>query len=223
MSKRLRKGGLLGLAGGLVLAMVTPVSSVEAGTKLLLLLVPPADVTRAPGETIGPMDFSVIHLSDGGVVVDLESRLLDPDGRTLLSFDLIQGLAIARERDQRLGFVTEIPDWMPHGDYQYMLTVRAHRTGEVLANRSFAFRVAPAELCDGVDNDHNGLVDEGFDRDADGFVACSLGQVAADCDDHDSKVNPGAIEVCGDSLDNDCDEFTDETACSVALRDATTR
>jgi len=42
---------------------------------------------------------------------------------------------------------------------------------------------------------------------------------AQDCDDADDEVNPLAAEVCGDSVDNDCDAVVDETcapACPVA-------
>ena len=40
------------------------------------------------------------------------------------------------------------------------------------------------------------------DADADGFFVC-----ANDCDDNDATVNPGAAEVCGNSIDEDCDGF----------------
>ena len=34
-----------------------------------------------------------------------------------------------------------------------------------------------------------------------------------DCDDNDSTINPGAVEICGDIKDNDCDGETDEEGC----------
>ncbi len=88
---------------------------------------------------------------------------------------------------------------------------------------------AAVELCDGVDNDCDGDVDEDSaadastwyaDTDGDGYgdagdsvVSCSApsGYVAddTDCDDDDSAVNPGATEYC-DGIDNDCDADTDE-------------
>lgn len=40
------------------------------------------------------------------------------------------------------------------------------------------------------------------DLDGDGYP------VATDCDDHNSAVNPGVIEVDGDGLDNDCNPST---------------
>lgn len=83
------------------------------------------------------------------------------------------------------------------------------------------------ELCDGQDNDCNGIVDDALDstrtwyRDADGdgfgdaaaaLEACTApeGYVAilGDCDDRSFAVRPGASEVC-DGLDNDCDGRVD--------------
>ena len=42
-----------------------------------------------------------------------------------------------------------------------------------------------------------------FDNDRDGF------DEVADCDDDNPSVYPGAAEICGDGLDNDCDGKTD--------------
>jgi len=49
-----------------------------------------------------------------------------------------------------------------------------------------------------VDNDRD---DDGYDSDASG---------GTDCNDGDALVSPGATEVCGDSVDNDCDGSVDE-------------
>ncbi|MCB9764212.1 MAG: putative metal-binding motif-containing protein [Alphaproteobacteria bacterium] len=86
-----------------------------------------------------------------------------------------------------------------------------------------------AELCNGIDDNCDGTVDEDGavdatlwydDSDSDGYGdasastrACSQpsGTVSdrSDCDDGDSAVNPAATEVC-DNVDNDCDGTTDE-------------
>jgi len=62
---------------------------------------------------------------------------------------------------------------------------------------------AGTEICDGLDNDCSGDVDEGFDADGDGFQdeSCPDGD---DCDDLDSAVNPDAAELCA-AGDEDCD------------------
>jgi len=81
------------------------------------------------------------------------------------------------------------------------------------------------EVCDGVDNNCDGDVDvdavdvvtyfadndgDGYGNDDNGtFTACEApeGFVVSndDCNDGDANVNPGATEVCDNSVDNDCD------------------
>jgi hypothetical protein len=69
-----------------------------------------------------------------------------------------------------------------------------------------------AELADGVDQDCDGLVDEGTDRgddDRDGFS-----ELGGDCDDRRAVVSPAAPESC-DNLDNNCNGVRDEgTRCA---------
>ena len=94
------------------------------------------------------------------------------------------------------------------------------------------------ELCDGVDNDCDGLVDDEdddvpeealdswfSDLDGDGFGASQAGEKACvgpagtvnqggDCAEDDPKIYPGALEVC-DGLDNDCDGVSDDQDTSL--------
>ena len=95
---------------------------------------------------------------------------------------------------------------------------------------------AGIEVCDGLDDDCDGAVDETggtiwyVDADNDGHgnpavtsTSCTqpVGTVAVggDCDDTRSVVYPGAAEVC-DSLDNDCNGTIDEAGGSVWYADA---
>ena len=91
----------------------------------------------------------------------------------------------------------------------------------------FTVHPAATEVCDGLDNDCNGLADYFVDRtvgnteddDRDGFpdgtCAAETGMLArADCNDRDPTVFPGALELV-DGIDNDCDGSTDG-ACEMA-------
>ena len=60
------------------------------------------------------------------------------------------------------------------------------------------------EVCDGIDNDGDGDIDEGFDVDGDGYTTCD-----GDCDDGDAAINPGASEAC-DGVDEDCNGIVDD-------------
>jgi len=74
------------------------------------------------------------------------------------------------------------------------------------------------ELCDGKDNDCDGVVpdDELSDEDGDGWITC------LDCDDTNPLVNPGAEEICDDGIDNNCDSLIDymDLSCSCLDFDA---
>ena len=60
------------------------------------------------------------------------------------------------------------------------------------------------EFCDGIDQDCNGVIDDGFDADGDGYSVCQ-----GDCDDGDAGVHPEAAEPI-DGKDTNCDGRVDE-------------
>ena len=91
---------------------------------------------------------------------------------------------------------------------------------------SFMVHPDQPEICDELDNNCDGIIDEGvtttyyLDSDSDGYgdplsilEACSypVGYVLdnTDCDDSQLVVRPGGIEIC-DELDNNCDGQIDE-------------
>ena len=78
------------------------------------------------------------------------------------------------------------------------------------------------EACDGIDNNCNMMVDEGFpDTDLDGLADCvdvdddnDGAPDTEDCGPQDAEVYPGADELC-DEKDNDCDGLVDDDCTCV--------
>ncbi len=76
----------------------------------------------------------------------------------------------------------------------------------------YTINILAIEVCDGIDNNCNGQVDEGLitDNDNDGYSAISSCTGSQDdCDDNNANIYPGAPELC-DGIDNNCDGQIDE-------------
>ncbi|HBI22841.1 MAG TPA: hypothetical protein DDX84_01195, partial [Nitrospiraceae bacterium] len=67
-----------------------------------------------------------------------------------------------------------------------------------------AINPGAVEILDGIDNNCNNIIDEGFDNDGDGYSILS-----GDCDDNDPAIYTGAPELVDDK-DNDCNGVADD-------------
>ena len=89
-------------------------------------------------------------------------------------------------------------------------------------------------MCDHKDHNCNGIVDDVCDDDKDGYNICPGGDVrctpqnapngkpGGDCNDANPLANPGAIEIPGNHVDDNCNGTNDEAipTCDANLNAA---
>lgn len=98
-----------------------------------------------------------------------------------------------------------------------------------------AINPGAAEICNGLDENCNGDIDEGLtldtwyaDADGDTYGDATVsvstcdgapaGYIAdnTDCNDADAAINPAATEICGNGIDDNCDGFMEEGMTATA-------
>lgn len=82
------------------------------------------------------------------------------------------------------------------------------------------------EVCDGIDDNGDGVADDGCDSDCDGYISMGMScegvsfrngcglttsckQYRKDCNDDDDEINPSVVEICNNGIDDNCDSFVD--------------
>ena len=166
----------------------------------------------------GIHDYTLFVSENGGIFSAYQSGITD----TATSFTGIAG--------NIYGFFTQATDNVGN---QELLKNRAETIIQITDNGCLP------EICNGVDDDCDSLVDEGFarmyhpDLDGDGYGASGGGVIgttcnhpagyitdSTDCNDNNNSTYPGAPEIC-DGIDNNCNGQVDESVQLITwYRDA---
>jgi len=188
----------LGLLGCLTLAL--PAHGADWGD-LVIVLTQPDDVDRAPGEQLGPIEVAVHNVSGATVNYNLGGKLKRVGSGPQRSEPTYLNQTLGAGGSTAYSFSVTIPAYFPVDDYRFTMLAKDAGANNLLAARRFHVGVGPQEVCDGVDNDGDGMVDESLndDDDGDGWTPCD-----GDCDDADADVHPYAWDEPGDGVDTNC-------------------
>jgi hypothetical protein len=158
--------------------------------------------------TDGGGNFKISYVQEG--TYDLQIK------QNGSSIGVLSQVTVVKKQTTDVGLVDLCPDNDGDGFYP----------PEDCDDNNNAISPTASEICgDGVDNNCNGLPDEGCaactDNDGDLFYAQSGCGTAVDCDDFLAATNPDAPESC-DGIDNNCDGQVDESGVNATTfyRDA---
>jgi len=194
-----------------------------------------------PGEDVGPFDCDDEDFRESpGLTEDVPARCRDlRDNDCDGDVDVLDDDCAGFVDDDDDGFCENGEDINDDGDCLDLTEDAGEPDCDDAAAGVFPGNI---ENCtDGVDNDCDGDVDldddecaDRFDDDDDGW--CEAGEdlnddgdcldggedvAPGDCNDGVAAINPGAMEICDDDTDNDCDGFVDaEDATCVDETDA---
>jgi len=206
--------------------LLIPVLSISAPTVV--------DLTRESGEIQGTVDYCGQSGSEG-IEVSIPGKSFmartDYQGKFTLSYvpKGVWNLAFIR-KNQRLGSLSGVEVVRrvltnldaTHGPIELCSDLDGDGVTPQTDCNDANPRVHPGapELCgNGLDDNCDGLADESCpqctDVDQDGYYA-QIGCGFVDCDDANPAINPGAVESCGDGVDNDCDGLKDEADANDA-------
>jgi alpha-tubulin suppressor-like RCC1 family protein len=177
-----------------------------------------------------PVDFEVKNV--GGLKADLNFAIIF-GGKEISTGEI----SLSSQESKKLSYSVPITEVQ-----EIFLNVKGKDIygGEVEASlKEVVYAKCSEEVCDGKDNDCDGIVDNGVllvfmkDKDNDGYsdgvsqLACALPSpnfkpvneiLGYDCNDDDPQIYSGKPEVC-DGKDNDCDGIVDNGVLLVFMKD----